>query len=84
MKLLNKKDQERFKLNIKAHIAYKNPYHFRKYYTGGPMKVQTGDPFFVKREEEKDISIYIFIYNLHLINIIFPNIRVIKITLSVS
>jgi len=39
MKLLNHKDQERFKLNLKAHIAYKNPYHFRKFYTGGPMKV---------------------------------------------
>jgi len=47
MQVVNQKDEERYKLNLKAHIAYKNPHNFKRYYTGGPNKPLREKPFYV-------------------------------------
>ena len=51
MKLTNQKDEERYKLGLKAHIAYKNPHTFKKYYSGGPNKPLRDKPFYVTTNE---------------------------------
>ncbi|EDK31720.2 IQ calmodulin-binding motif protein (macronuclear) [Tetrahymena thermophila SB210] len=46
MKVLNKNEQEKYKINLKAHIAFKNPYTFKNFYSGGPAKPIREEPLY--------------------------------------